>query len=123
MVVADLEAGIGTLTRMAPDTVDAVVVVVEPTAKSFEVGSRAATLAKEKALGALLVVANRLRGPRDLEAVEAAFAGVEIWPVPDDPAIDVAERAGVAPLDSSPNAPAVQALVSLGERMAHLAGA
>ena len=42
VVIADLEAGIGTLTRVAEEAFDTVLVVVEPTAKSLEVGRRAA---------------------------------------------------------------------------------
>ncbi len=41
MVVADFEAGVGTLTRLSEQRVDTVVVVVEPTPKSVEVGQRA----------------------------------------------------------------------------------
>ena len=40
VVIADLEAGIGTLTRVAEEAFDTVLVVVEPTAKSLEVGRR-----------------------------------------------------------------------------------
>ena len=50
VVVADLEAGIGTLTRMGHRQVDAVLLMVEPTTKSIEVATRAAGLAREKAL-------------------------------------------------------------------------
>ncbi|MCA1844734.1 MAG: hypothetical protein LC792_16385 [Actinobacteria bacterium] len=114
-VVADLEAGIGTLTRLADRQVDVVLVVVEATPKSLEVGARAAGLAAAKGLGRVVVVANRVRHQADLDTVKAAFPGFEVVAVPDDPAIVAADRAGVAPLDASPGAPAVQALVSLAE--------
>ncbi len=42
IVLADCEAGIGTLTRLGETPVDVVLVVVEPTPKSLEVGARAA---------------------------------------------------------------------------------
>jgi len=116
-VIADLEAGIGTLTRLGERGVDAVCVVVEPTPKSIEVGARAAALAREKALGEVTVVANRVRDDGDVALVQQAFPGLPVVPVPDDPAIVEAERHGVAPLDSAPDAPAVRALADLAERL------
>ncbi len=117
VVVADFEAGIGTLTRMGTGDVDAVLVVVEPTPKSLEVGSRAADLAREKSLGRVVVVANRVRGEEDLARVRAAFPGHEVIVVPDDPTIVDADRAGVAPIDLAPEAPAVRALAGLADRL------
>lgn len=121
VVVADLEAGIGTLTRLGDEVVDVVLAVVEPTPKSIEVGTRAVALAREKSLGRLVIVANRVRGADDVERLVAAFGEVELVAVPDDPAIVDAERRGVAPLDTAPDAPAVQALVGLAESLAPVA--
>ncbi len=116
-VVADLEAGIGTLTRLDDRRVDAVLVVVEPTPKSIEVGTRAAQLAKEKSFGRVVVVASRVRDDGDLAAIRSAFPDHEVVAVPDDPAIVEADREGVAPLDSHPDAPAVKALVKLAQSL------
>ncbi len=116
-VIADLEAGIGTLTRLGDERVDAVLVVVEPTPKSMEVGARAAALAREKSLGRVVVVASRVRGEEDLAAIRSAFPDHEVVPVPDDPAIVAADREGTAPLDSAPEAPAVKALVELAHSL------
>ncbi|MGH9184099.1 MAG: hypothetical protein ACRDZ9_09915 [Acidimicrobiales bacterium] len=114
-VIADLEAGIGTLTRLADQEVDAVLVVVEPTPKSIEVGVRAVGLVEEKSLGRVVVVASRVQGEEDLATIRAAFPGQEVVPVPVDRAIEEADRHGLAPLDTAPDAPAVRALVSLAE--------
>ena len=46
VVVADFEAGVGTLTRLGEEHVDTVVIVVEATPKSLEVGQRAAGRAR-----------------------------------------------------------------------------
>ncbi len=116
-MVADLEAGIGTLTRLAGERLDAVFVIVEPTPKSIEVGTRAAALANQKQLGRMTVVANRVRDDSDLERVKAAFPDLEVVAIPDDPAVVSAEREGVALLDAAPDAPAVRALVELTERL------
>jgi len=117
VIVADMEAGIGTLTRIAEKDVDAVLVVVEATPKSLEVGSRAAALVTEKSLGRLIVVGNRVRGDADLAAIQASFPGAEVVAVPDDPEIVKADRVGAAPLDVAPDAPAVRSLVELGEQL------
>ncbi len=116
-MVADLEAGIGTLTRLAGERLDAVFVIVEPTPKSIEVGTRAAALANQKQLGRMTVVANRVRDDSDLERVKAAFPDLEVVAIPDDPAVVSAEREGVALLHPAPDAPAVRALVELTERL------
>ena len=117
VVIADLEAGLGTLSRLGEKKVDAVVLVVEPTPKSIEVATRAAALAREKSLGRLVVVANRVRDAGDLAAVRAAFPDDQVVGVPDDPAIVEAERRGLAPLDVAPGAPAVRALAELAETL------
>ncbi len=117
VVVADLEAGVGTLTRLGDAGVDLVLIVVEPTPKSVEVGCRAAALVADKALGRTVVVASRIRSDDDLTMITKAFPDHEVVPIPDDPAIVQADRNGVAPLDSAPDAPAVQALVRLAEEL------
>ena len=117
VVIADFEAGLGTVLRLDGNPVDVVVVVVEPTAKSLEVGRRAADTVREADLGRVVVIANRVRDEQDAGRVRAAFPGVEPVMVPDDPAIVEAERQGLAPLDAAPDAPAVRALVALGESL------
>jgi CO dehydrogenase maturation factor len=114
VVVADFEAGLGTILRLHGSPVDVVVVVVEPTAKSLEVGRRAAESVDAAALGSIVVVANRVRDEQDAARVRAAFPHLEPVMVGDDPAIVEAERRGLAPLDAAPDAPAVRALVALG---------
>lgn len=119
IVIADLEAGIGTLTRLADQTIDAVVVVVEPTPRSIEVGVRALDLAAERGIGHVVVVANRVHDEEDRQRITDAFGDVDdIVIIPDDPAIVTAERQGQAPLDTAPDSPAVTALVSLAGRLA-----
>lgn len=114
VVIADCEAGIGTLTRLAENAVDAVVIVVEATSKSLEVGARAAGLAGERQAMRTIVLANRVRGEEDVERVRAALPdGVEVVAVPDDPVIVEADRKGVAPLDLDPGSPAVAVLAAL----------
>ena len=116
-VIADFEAGVGTLTRLGEQRVDTVLVVVEATPKSIEVGLRAVELARERLLKHVVIIANRVRGEEDIDKIRAAFPGVEVVPVPDDPAIREADRRGIAPIDYAPDAPAVRALVGLAEQL------
>lgn len=115
VVVADFEAGLGTVMRLDGRPVDVVVVVVEPTAKSLEVGRRAADLVTETDLGRLVITANRVRDDRDVERITAVFPDAQLVLVPDDQAIVDAERRGLAPLDAAPDSAAVRALVRLAE--------
>lgn len=117
VIVADFEAGLATVLRIDEGAVDVVVVVVEPTATSLDVGRRAADVVRARALGRLVVTANRVRDDADRARVGAAFPGLELVVVPDEAAIVAAERAGVAPLDAFPHAPGVRALVRLGEML------
>lgn len=118
VVIADFEAGIGTVLRLDGNPVDVVVVVVEPTAKSLDVGHRAVEAVHDAALGRVVVVANRVQDDDDMARVRASLPGLETVRVPDDLAIEAAEREGLAPLDAAPDSPAVRALVALADRLA-----
>jgi CO dehydrogenase maturation factor len=118
VVVADFEAGLGTLSRMKAGQLDVLLVVTEPTVKALEVARRAVELIRERAVGDVVVLANRVAGPDDRTLVEQAFAGRRVAIVPDDPAIRAADAEGVAPYDAVPDAPAVRALRTLSESLA-----
>ncbi len=117
IVIADLEAGIGTLTRLDPRTVHAVVIVVEPTPRSIDVAKRAYQLALEREQGRIVIVANRMVDADDDLRIRDAFPGHDVVRVPFDGAIGDADRAGLSPLDTAPTSPAVVALLSVVERV------
>lgn len=108
-MVADFEAGLGTLTRMEPGDVDVLLVVAEPSAKALEVARRAVELIGSKNLGRALLIANRFAPGDDLLSHEV-FAGLPPAIVPEDPALRAADASGAAPFDVSAAAPAVLAL-------------
>jgi CO dehydrogenase nickel-insertion accessory protein CooC1 len=116
VVVADFEAGLGTVLRM-DRPVDVVVVVVQPTVKSLEVGARAVETVTERDLGRVLLVANRVRDEHDLARVHETFDGLDPVVVPDDAGIAEAERHGVAPFDADPRPSAVATLTALADRL------
>ncbi len=113
-MICDLEAGIGAVVRTGE--ADLVLVVAEPSAKSIEVARRAAEIAEPDAR--VIVVANRIRDVADVELIRAGVGGHELVPVPEEPAIERADRAGVAPIDAEPEAPGVRAIVALAKRLA-----
>jgi len=110
VIVADLEAGIGTLTRLEDSAVDATVVVVEPTPRSIDVAKRAVMVATERDQGRIVIVANKVSDAQDKARIEAEFEGQTIMVVPADDVVDQADRQGLSPLDINPDAPAVAAL-------------
>jgi CO dehydrogenase maturation factor len=116
-VVADMEAGVGNLTRMQAGSVDLALLVTEPSPRSIEVSRRAGEIIAERNIGRLLVVANKVRQPDDVERIGAALPVCELVVVPDDPDVLRAERQGLAPLDLVPASPAVQAVSDLARRL------
>lgn len=116
-VIADLEAGIGTLTRLPDGAIDVVVIVVEPTPRSLDVGVRAHELALSRGVGRVVVVANRVADDADRDRVAAALGGLELVEIPHDTAVADAERDGLAPMDVAAGSPAVTALVELAARL------
>ncbi len=115
-VICDLEAGIGTIVRLAPGNADVVLVVANPAAKALEVARRAVAIAADKT--EVIVLANRVRNDEDLEVIRAAIPDHELIVIPEDATIARADRDGVAPIDLDPYSPGVMAIVALVDRLA-----
>lgn len=111
IVIFDMEAGLGTVTRVKPGGLDVLLVVAEPSAKGIDVARRAALIGASRAR--VIVIANRIREAADLDAIQAAFPQHELVVVPEDPTIARADRDGVAPIDLDPGSPGVRALIDL----------
>ncbi len=116
-VLGDLEAGVGVLSRMEGGSLDVVLVVANPTPKSIEVARRAVETAMAREIE-VLVVANRVCGEEDLEAIRSVLGEQDMVVVPEDPAIARADAEGVAPIDLDENAPGVRAILAIGDRLA-----
>ena len=109
-IVADLEAGIGTLTRLPDSSVDATLVIVEPTPRSIDVGQRAVAVASERGQGQIIIVANKVDNAEDDARIRSAFDQHDLATVPADPVVTTADRQGMSPIDVHPKAPAVTAI-------------
>ena len=120
IVIADMEAGAGTLTRMQAGSLDIAVLVVEPSAKSIEVARRASEIIRDRRIGMVVAAANRVRDDADLDLVRQRLPGLEITAVPDDERITRADREGRSPLDAAADAPAVRAVAELARRLERL---
>ncbi len=109
-IIADLEAGIGTLTRLPDSAVDVTIVVVEPTPRSIDVARRAVDVAIERDQGRVLIIANKVANDDDVANITAEFPDQTILAVPNDDVVDRADREGLSPIDIDPEAPAVAAI-------------
>jgi CO dehydrogenase maturation factor len=116
-VVADLEAGTGTVLRLKPGAADVALIVAQPTAKAIDVAARAARTARNRETRVVLV-ANRVGGDADVEAIRSAVPHDALVAVPDDPGVERADREGAAPIDAAPDGPAVRAVEALARELA-----
>ena len=84
VVICDMEAGVGAIVRGGKG--DVVIAVAEPSVKSIDVARRAAGAASAEGVE-VIVVANRVRDGRDLEAIEAALGAFVVGEGGDDRAM------------------------------------
>jgi CO dehydrogenase maturation factor len=111
IVLADLEAGLNDLIWAHPGADDVVLAVSEGSAKSAEIAKRACRLAAEMGVTRILLVANRTVPGADLRQFEGL--GVEVFVVPEDPAVERSDHLGVAAIDTDPDSPAMVAVAGL----------
>ncbi|MGH2444208.1 MAG: hypothetical protein ACRDFX_13715, partial [Chloroflexota bacterium] len=83
VVIADMEAGIGTLVRMAENSLDLILLLANPSEKAFEVVRRAhQVIAGRKIAPEILVLANRVRGEGDVKLTRQALGSQDITAIP-----------------------------------------
>ncbi len=117
VVVVDLGGGVMTVVRGDESQIDALVVVVEPYPRSAEVGRRLLETAEANGITRRIVVANKVDGEEDLEALRR-FLGVEPdLVIPEDGAVTTADRVGSSPVDHDPASPAVGVLRELASSL------
>lgn len=103
-----MEAGIGSLSRLDASAIDVTLLVVEPTPRSIDVALRGLAVAEAGAQGTIIIVANKVVDDADRQRIVSAFGDRPTVFVPNDAAIDRADRRGVSPVDESPGSPAVR---------------
>jgi CO dehydrogenase maturation factor len=116
VAVLDMEAGLEHMGRGTVEHVDPLLIVTEPYYRALDAATRIRDLAKELGVPRVLVVANRLRSDHEREAVAQYCRNHDldlVASIPFDEAIPEAEQLGLAPLDHTPNGPAVEAIRGL----------
>ncbi len=78
VVIVDMEAGIEHLTRGTAESVDAFIVVVEPGQRSMQTAKTVLEMAKTLGVRKVFVVANKVRGPEDLQFIKDNVAGMDV---------------------------------------------
>jgi CO dehydrogenase maturation factor len=78
VVIVDMEAGIEHLTRGTAGSVDAFIVVIEPGQRSIQTAGVVRDMAKGLGVKKVFVVANKIRGPEDLDFVKKGIGDLEL---------------------------------------------
>ena len=114
VVVMDMEAGIEHLGRATAKAVDKLIVVVEPGRRSIDTAGHIRQLAAEIGLNNIVVVGNKIRGPKDQEFLENHLNDFEFLGfLPYDDTLIEADLNGVSPFDvDSPSKEQVKSMLS-----------
>lgn len=103
VVLLDMYAGVEHLGRATADAVDAMLVVVEPTARSLGTAEQIMGLAEDLNLKNLFLIGCKVQDEDDLRFIQENSPGLEILgSLADDPGVRKADREGVAAYHLSP---------------------
>ena len=120
ITLLDMEASIEHLSRGTLRHVDILLLITEPYYRSLETVGRMIPLARELGIKHIYVVANKVRGPRDKEAIRRYCAERElevIAALPFDEEVLEADQAGVPVLDANAEAAYVKVVEQLMDRL------
>jgi CO dehydrogenase maturation factor len=103
VVIVDMEAGIEHLTRGTAESVDAFIVVVEPGQRSMQTAKTVREMAKGLGVKKVFIVANKVRGPEDLNFIKDNIGDMElIGSIRFNHSIMEADIKGSSPYNCSP---------------------
>jgi CO dehydrogenase maturation factor len=113
VVVMDMEAGIEHLGRGTARAVDRLLVVVEPGRRSIDTAEHIRHLATEIGLTQIMIVGNKIRGPKDEAFLKRHLSDFEFLGfIPYDEKLIEADLEGISPFDTQgPAAKAVQEMM------------
>ena len=117
VVVGDLSAGPRQSAFDWAPYADTFVLLVEPTWKSALTARRIARIVRSRGAVDVRVVANKVRGDGDADAVARMVGEPVFASIPHDPAVAESERRGVAVLDHAPESAAVRVIEELAARL------
>jgi CO dehydrogenase maturation factor len=103
VVLLDLYAGVEHLGRATADAVDALLIVVEPTARSLGTAEQIKTLAGDLKLTRLYLVGSKVQNEEDRGFISQRSPGLPVLGfLPVDPGVREADRTGAAVFDAAP---------------------
>ena len=106
IVVMDMEAGVEHLGRATSASVDALIVVVNPGARSRLAAEKIRKLGQDLGIKKIVVLANRVRDEKDVELIRSNLTDFEIIGfIPEHDEIVEADRLGTRPFDDITQAP------------------
>lgn len=120
ITVLDMEASLEHMKRGTAKYVDTLFVVVEPYYRSLEAAARIQELARELEIERVSVIANKVRGDEDREAIEqfCANRGLDLRAIiPYDDQLAAAEREGRSIVELSGQSVAVKRIGELAEEI------
>ncbi len=120
VTILDMEASVEHMGRGTPRYADILLIVTEPYYRSLETTGRLAPLARDIGIKQMYVVANKVRGQRDEEAIRryCTERGLEIVAMlPFDEAVLEAERTGTPILDADPSSVYVEVVEQLQQKL------
>lgn len=104
VLILDMYAGVEHLGRATVDFVDAMIIVVEPTRRSLGTAIQIKKLAQDIGLRRFLLVGNKVRDESEAAFLRAETPGIPVLGfIPADPAVQEADRSGVAVYDFIPS--------------------
>ncbi|MFV0436814.1 MAG: AAA family ATPase [Desulfopila sp.] len=116
VVLMDMEAGVEHLGRATSGSVDALVVVVNPGARSRTAAQKIKKLGQDIGIKNIVVLGNRVRSAEDEELIRSSLPGFDILGfLPEDPEIAAADRDGHRPFDEISTAP--RELFTIAEKL------
>jgi CO dehydrogenase maturation factor len=123
VLVMDMEAGVEHLGRGTAESVDVLIIVIEPGTRSVETARNIKKLATDIGLKRIVAVLNKSRGEADIEFAKERLQELDVellGSVPFSDCVVSADLDDVSPMDSEECLPVVDSLVSMKERLLEL---
>jgi CO dehydrogenase maturation factor len=106
IVVMDMEAGVEHLGRATSASVDALIIVVNPGARSRAAATKIRKLGSDIGIKKIIILGNRVTGPEDEQLIRESLPDFEILGfLPEHEEIVAADRAGKRAFDDISSAP------------------
>ncbi len=120
LVIMDMEAGLEHLGRATIRGFEILIVVVEPGTQSIETAKKINALAADIGIKKVLALGNKIMRDDDIKFLEKVLKEIDmelVCIVPFDQEILRADSMAIAPIDFSPNSPAIRAIEELKETL------